>query len=301
MTPLDAPASPAAAPSRPGRHRAWHRRAWLLAALAGALLVLVPAGRTAWTHTVRQGRVVVGDSGGSPVRALEIVGRGADITLTPRADEAVAYRAELGWSGKPPAVEQSRLGDTLRLTVRCPGDPGDLGDPGPGAGGSGGSAASGAGAGCDVRLAVTAPAGIPVRVSAGSGRVDISGMAGPVDASVASGTLNLLGLRGALRARTGSGALTATGLTSARADIAADSGRAQAVFLAPPEEVTARVGSGRLDLAFPPATRLRVDARAGSGVCEVAPALRDPSSPHTLTVSAESGRAEARTGSTAPD
>ncbi|WP_329192825.1 MULTISPECIES: hypothetical protein [unclassified Streptomyces] len=283
MTSADAPADAPGAPSAPARRE--HRRAWLLAALAGALLVLVPAGRQAWTHHSLHSRVLAGDSGGPPVRALEITGRSADITVTPRADGVVGYRAELGWSARPPVVEESRLGDTLRLAARCPGDGGDGGGPdGPGPG-----------PGCDVRLAVTVPAGIPVRVSAGSGRVDISGMAGPVDASVDSGTLNLVGLRGAVRARAGSGALTATGLASARADIAADSGHALAAFLAPPEDVTARVGSGGLDLAFPPATRFRVDARAGSGTCEVAPALRDPASPYTLTVSAESGRAEART------
>lgn len=288
MTCADASGAPPA-PARPK-----HRRAWRLAALAGALLVLVPAGRQAWTQHSPHSRVLVGDSGALPVRALEITGRSADIVVTPRADAVVGYRAELGWSARPPVVEESRLGDTLRLAARCPGESAD-----DDAGADGGDPdAPGPGPGCDVRLAVTVPADIPVRVSAGSGRVDISGMAGPVDAAVDSGTLNLVGLRGALRARAGSGALNATGLTSAQADVAADSGHALAAFLAPPDRVTARVGSGGLDLAFPPATRFRVDARAGSGTCEVAGTLRDPASPHSLTVSAETGRAEART--TAP-
>lgn len=71
------------------------------------------------------------------------------------------------------------------------------------------------------------------------------------------------------------------------------SGRATAAFLTPPEQVTARTGSGRLDLTFPTATRFRVDCEAGAGRCEVDGALRDPAAPGTLTLSAASGRAHA--------
>lgn len=274
MTPIrqGAPTAPTA-PARP-----WQRTAWITAAVLSALLVVAPATLQAWSYTASRSRVVDGGSEGRPVSALEIVGGGADITVTPRADREVAYRAELSWSLKEPTVEESWLGDTLRLTPHCPGEGGW---PVPGAG-------------CSVRLGVTVPAGIPVKVTAGSGQVDISGLGGTVDADIGSGRINLTALRGALRARVGSGSLEATGLTSAEADIRVDSGRVDARFLTPPDHVTARAGSGRVALTVPAATRFRTNCEATlGGRCAVPPALQDPASPRTLDLRAASGRAKA--------
>ncbi|MFD9533626.1 hypothetical protein [Streptomyces sp. NPDC060010] len=258
--------------------RARHRTAWLAAAWLGAVLVVIPAAWQAWAYAnTRQGSAS-GGSAGRPVTALEIVAGGSDVTVTPRADRQVSYRADLGWSFRRPTIEESRLGDALRLTPHCPGGTGDSGLPG---------------LRCSVRLFVTVPADIPIKVTAGSGRVDIGGLGGAVDADVDSGTLHLTGLRGPVRARVGSGQLDAGVLTSPQAEFRVGSGRATAAFLTPPEQVTARTGSGRLDLTFPTATRFRVDCEAGAGRCEVDGALRDPAAPGTLTLSAASGRAHA--------
>ncbi|MGI5448122.1 hypothetical protein ACQEVM_20645 [Streptomyces sp. CA-243310] len=258
--------------------RAGRRTAWLAAAWLGAVLVVIPAAWQAWTYAnTRQGSTS-GSSAGRPVTALEIVAGGYDVTVTPRADRQVSYRADLGWSFRRPTIEESLLGDTLRLTPHCPGGTGDSGLPG---------------LGCSVRLFVTVPADIPIKVTAGSGRVDIGGLGGAVDADVDSGALHLTGLRGPVRARVGSGQLDATALTSPRAELRVGSGRATAAFLTPPEQVTARAGSGRVDLIFPTATRFRVDCEAGVGRCEVDGALRDPAASGTLTLSAASGRAHA--------
>ncbi|MCX5380081.1 hypothetical protein [Streptomyces sp. NBC_00091] len=253
------------------------RLAWYGGALLSSLLVVTA---TAWQVRANVGfhtRAVSGGSAGRAVTSVEIEGGRATVTVTPRGDREVGYRAEMNWSFKAPAIEESWLGDTLKLTPRCPGDSVGLAD----------------GAGCSVRLAVTVPAGIPVKVTGTSGDVSVSGLEGTVDADVESGALTLTGLRGALRARAGSGELRATALASPQADIRAGTGRAEARFLVPPQEVTARVGAGRLDLVLPPESRYRVTSRAGVGRCEVADALRDPSATGTLDISAESGHATA--------
>ncbi|MFI1647091.1 hypothetical protein ACH4XT_09120 [Streptomyces avidinii] len=255
------------------------RRAWITAALLGAVLVVAPATWQAWSWGTARSGTLDGGSEGRPVTALEVVGGGADITVTPRADHEVGYRATVGWSLKAPTIEESWLGDTLRLTPHCPGE--DFWPL--------------AGAGCSVRLAVTVPVDLPVKVTAGSGRVALSGLGGTVDMEVDSGRVDLVGLRGPLRATVGSGRLQATGLSTPRADIRVGSGRAVATFVTPPDAVDARVGSGRLALTVPAATPFRVSCASGSGSggCEVPDALRDPASPRTLDIEVGSGRARA--------
>ncbi|MFF4423733.1 hypothetical protein ACFY04_23605 [Streptomyces sp. NPDC001549] len=256
-----------------------HRLAWIVAAALSAVLVVVPATWQVWSWGSEGSRsdTLRGGSDGRPVTALEIVGGDADITVTPRADHEVGYRATVSWSLKAPTIEESRLGDTLRLTPHCPGE----------------GFWPAAGAGCSVRLAVTVPVDIPVKVTTRSGRIALSGLGGTVDTEADSGRIEIVGLRGALRAKVGSGHLHATGLTSDRAEIRVGSGRAVATFVTPPDEVTARVGSGRLALTVPAATRFKVRCEAGAGRCEVPDALRDPASPRSLDIEAGFGRAQA--------
>uniref|UniRef100_A0AAU2JZ68 DUF4097 domain-containing protein n=1 Tax=Streptomyces sp. NBC_00049 TaxID=2903617 RepID=A0AAU2JZ68_9ACTN len=272
-TPADADR---AAPERPAPDQRRQRRAWIVAAVLSAVLVVAPAAWQAWSYGIAQSGTLQGGSGSRPVTALEIVAGNADVTVTPRADQEVGYRAETSWSLKAPSIEESWLGDTLRLTPHCPGE----GWPG-------------AGTGCSVRLGVTVPAGIPVKVTAGSGRVSLSGLGGTVDAEIGSGRADVTGLRGALRVKVGSGALHATDLTSPEVDLRVGSGRADVAFVTPPDRVAGRVGSGRLDLTVPAAARFRVGCEAAGGRCEVPDALRDPGSPRTLDLRADVGRAEA--------
>ncbi|MEU3726807.1 hypothetical protein [Streptomyces sp. NPDC031705] len=263
--------------TRPAAGGRRQRLAWYTAAALSSVLVLVAAAWQVGTDSGLRSRTVDGGSGGRAVAAVEVVAGASEVSITPRGDRQVGYRADFAWLFEEPAVEESWLGDTLKLTPHCPRDALTLS----------------AGPGCSVRLAVTVPAGIPVRVSGGSGRISVSGLAGTVDAETGSGTLALADLRGPLRARVGSGTLRATGLTVPQADIRAGSGRADARFAAPPEHVTARAGAGRLDLALPPGTRYRVTQRAGPGHCEVEDALDDPSAARTLDIAADSGRAGA--------
>ncbi|MER5887217.1 hypothetical protein ABT160_25630 [Streptomyces sp. NPDC001941] len=254
------------------------RLVWTAVAFLSALLVVTVAGWQAWGTATVRGGVLDGGSGGRPVTALEIVAGDADVTVTPRADREVGYRAETSWSQEEPSVEETWLGDTLRLTPHCPDEDG--------------WASVAPGAGCAVRLAVTVPVDLPVKLTAASGRTAISGLGGNVQVEIDSGQLALTALRGTLRATVGSGRLAATGLTSAQADLTVGSGRAVADFVVPPDRLTARIGSGRAALTVPAATRLRLDCTAGKGRCEVPEGLDDPGSRRTLDLTVDSGRAD---------
>ncbi|MGW7454735.1 hypothetical protein [Streptomyces sp. NPDC054787] len=257
--------------------RRTHRRAWIVAAVLGAVLVVTPVAWQAWSYGTSRSSTLTGGSDGRPVSALEIVGGDAHVTVSPRADHGVGYRAVVSWSLKAPVIEESWLGDTLRLTPHCPG---------------GGFWLTGGG-GCSVELGVSVPVGLPVKVTAGSGLVSLSGLAGPVDAQVDSGRIEATGLRGALRAEVASGRLRATDLASPQVDLRVGSGGADAAFVTPPDQVAGQVGSGSLTLTVPAATRFRVHCEAGSGRCEVPDALRDAGSPRGLNLRADSGRAQA--------
>ncbi|MEV6950384.1 hypothetical protein [Streptomyces sp. NPDC051183] len=257
-----------------GADRPRRRAAWTMAALLGAVLVVVPVLWQASAYGTTRSGALRGGSDGRLVTALEIEAGAANVTVTPRADQEVGYRAEVSWSLRTPTIEESWHGDTLRLTPHCPAEDSWVTS----------------GLGCSVRLGVSVPVGIPVKVTAGSGSVHISGLGGSVDAEVDSGRISLTGLRGPLRAHVGSGTLQATALTSPEADLRVGSGHAAADFVAPPDRVTAEVGEGRLALTVPEATRFRVATRTGWGRCDVAGELTDPASPRVLDLSVAAGR-----------
>ncbi|AWZ06359.1 hypothetical protein [Streptomyces sp. ICC4] len=277
MTPAAAPraATPAvtAPPPRPKR-----RLLWILAALLGAVFVVLPAAWQAGAHGVTRTATLHGGSAGHPVTALRITGGSANITVRPRGDQEVGYRAEVAWSRKQPVIEESWQDSILTLTPRCPHEDSWL---------TGGFA-------CSVQLGVGVPAGLPVTVAASSGSVDIGGLGGTVDARIDSGRLQLTGLRGAIRARVGSGRAAATALTSPEIELAIGSGRAAVDFAAPPQKVSADIGDGRLDLTVPDATAFRVTSRTGRGRIDLGAGLSDPGSPRTLDLTVGSGRADAR-------
>ncbi|MGW6688308.1 hypothetical protein [Streptomyces sp. NPDC054961] len=280
MTPPGTPAATrAASPAEtapPARPR--HRLPWILASLLGAVFVALPVAWQAGVYGVTRTGTLHGGSAGHPVTALRIAGGGANITVRPRGDQEVGYRAEVAWSRKKPVVEESWQDGTLTLTPRCPGEDSSLTGE----------------VSCSVDLGVGVPAGLPVTVAADSGRIDIGGLGGAVDARVDSGEVHLTGLRGPVRARVNSGRVDATALTSPEIELVIGSGRAAVDCVAPPRKVTADIGSGRLALTVPDATTFRVTPRTGWGRIDLGAGLSDPASPRTLDLTVGSGRADAR-------
>ncbi|MFD7031053.1 hypothetical protein ACFWAR_23765 [Streptomyces sp. NPDC059917] len=270
---------PAAVVGAGGAHpRPRHRTAWTVAAALSAVLIVAPGAWKLWNQQAGESGVLRGGSGGRTVTALEIDAGAASVTVSPRADQQVAYRADVLWSSGRPEIEESWLGGTLRLTPHCPGVDGRLR----------------AGPGCTVDLGVSVPADLPVKVTGDSGKVDISGLGGAVDVEIGSGPVRLTALRGPLRAVVGSGSLEAAALTSPEADIRTGTGSAVARFLTPPGRLTARADSGTVQVTVPEATRFQVAGRVGSGSLEVAREMRDPAAPGHLDLAVESGRAQAR-------
>lgn len=267
------PPAPTAPPPRPKR-----RLLWSLAALLGAVFVALPASWQAGVYGVTRTGTLHGGSAGHPVTALRIAGGGANVTVRPRGDQEVGYRAEVAWSRKKPVIEESWQDGTLTLTPHCPDEDSWL---------TGGVS-------CSVQLGVGVPAGLAVTVTAASGRIDIGGLGGPVDVRVDSGQVQLTGLRGAIRARVGSGRVAATALTAPDIDLVIGSGRAAVDFVAPPQKVTADIGDGRLALTVPDATTFRVTPQNGWGRIDLGAGLSDPASPRTLDLTVGSGRVDAR-------
>ncbi|MFD0347890.1 histidine kinase [Kitasatospora aburaviensis] len=109
------------------------------------------------------------------------------------------------------------------------------------------------------------PAGTTVRVTAETGGVRLSGLAGEVEATVSTGGVE------------------ASGLTSPTALLRSDTGGIEASFAAAPAKVEARAGTGGVRLRVPAGDAYAVDASAGTGGVDVAvprqPGRRAASSP----------------------
>jgi hypothetical protein len=161
---------------------------------------------------------------------------------------------------------------------------------------------------CSLEYDITAPAGLPLTVSDGSGNLNASGFGGRITLSAGSGTLSASGLTGTISLSNGSGDITASGLDGgsvqlsdgsgdiaisdlAATDVAGDngSGNITLTFTKVPKRVDVTDESGDILLVLPPgSTAYRVDAHSASGNTSVS-VRTSHSSPYVITASDGSG------------
>jgi hypothetical protein len=171
---------------------------------------------------------------------------------------------------------------------------------------------------CRVSYDIVAPEGVKVRGSLGSGDVQLRGV-GAVDVELTSGDLMVHDLKGDVRARAGSGDIELVNITgkltasvqsgNVRAvrisggpvDVRATSGDVD-VDVTAPMSVTAETTSGNI-MAHIPAGKydMRTTARSGDVQLEGLGLDDDRSSPHKLTLSANSGDVDVTTSPAQPD
>jgi hypothetical protein len=155
---------------------------------------------------------------------------------------------------------------------------------------------------CSVSYDISAPEGVAVRGSNGSGDMTLTGVS-RADVSVGSGSILVTGATGTVRAQTGSGDVTVTdaaGAVSMRTgsgtvvgrglggDVTAQTGSGDITLaLSTPHSVWAQASSGSVDLSVP-AGSYRVKSDTGSGDRDIG-VSDDPSSPIVLELRTGSG------------
>jgi hypothetical protein len=160
---------------------------------------------------------------------------------------------------------------------------------------------------CQVSYEIQAPAGVGVRgklgsgnlglndittvdVTVGSGEVAIDGAGGAVSLKSGSGTIVANDLRGETTLVTGSGDVEARGLTGGKAvRVQTGSGELR-VELAQAASVTARSGSGDVELMVPDGA-YQIKTRNGSGDAELLGLVNDPKATNVIDVQTGSGDA----------
>ncbi|MHA6759828.1 DUF4097 family beta strand repeat-containing protein [Streptacidiphilus sp. PAMC 29251] len=230
------------------RRRLW----WALAAVTG----LVVASLTGATLV---SRIATQHSSGSytsahPLTLLRIdAGRGAVAIEAGPAGQLV-LRQDLGWVTSRPRVERHWDGDTLAVTVICPGAGGPL-----------------VLLGCQADVRIQVPAGTPVDAESTSGALTVSGLSGALDLDSASGPIQGNDLRSAL------------------AQVRSASGPISLTFADAPHQVTARTSSGPIDIDVPRGDHYRATAQSDSGPASVDDGLDTPTAADTLTATSDSG------------
>jgi Putative adhesin len=140
---------------------------------------------------------------------------------------------------------------------------------------------------CRVDYDLTVPASVSVRARTGSGRIEVSGVAGDVSAGSDSGSITIEGAGGRLTAGTDSGSIRATGVRSTVATASSDSGSIRLEFAVAPRNVRATNDSGSVRLAVPGGP-YNVDVHTDSGGRHIAVPTA-PTSPAKLYLRSDSG------------
>ncbi len=161
---------------------------------------------------------------------------------------------------------------------------------------------------CALDYDITAPAGLPLAVTDGSGNLNAAGFGGQVTLSDGSGDLSASRLAGSISLSDGSGDITASGLNGERVkvsdgsgdivvtglagtDVAGNnaSGDITLTFTKVPKRVDISDGSGDITLVLPRGpTYYQVDANSSSGAASVS-VNRRQSSPYVIIASDGSG------------
>jgi hypothetical protein len=184
------------------------------------------------------------------VRRIVVRSDAGSVRLTPAAVPAVTVEQRKTWLWEAPTVRATLRGGVLVLSGRCPGARlMDL---------------------CETRFTLRVPDGVPVRVEAGAGAIDVRGLQGDLDLRTSSGEISAQDLlSGVVRAHTNSGAL-------------------RLGFISAPPVVLADSRSGDVDVALPVAN-YRVDASSRSGDVAVRGLLRDDFAPRHVVATSSSG------------
>ncbi|MCZ4122432.1 DUF4097 family beta strand repeat-containing protein [Streptomyces sp. H39-S7] len=196
-----------------------------------------------------------------PVSAVEVGKGSGDVRIRPGAGGGVTIHRTVRYhgDGKPTPGQKVENG-TLTFTDGCDD--------------------------CSIDYELTVPAGASVKVSTGSGDVDVQGVAS-ANLKTGSGDIDVSGVAGALTTWAGSGDLTGTGLGGADVSATASSGEIRLTFVKAPQKVAIKASSGDVTVHVPGGP-YATDVSTGSGDEHVSvPA--DPSATARIQVRTGSG------------
>lgn len=271
MTATDDRPATGRAGTAPGPERPRRRGPWIGLAALTALLVTVPTGLEVAGVQMRHSSDITETFASRTPKKVEVDATSASVTVRASASGPARVRKDLHWMLSKPRVETEWDGDTLKLKVYC---------------GEGGLLAMSL---CEADVTLTVPRGVSVDGRMTSGTLAVEGVTGGVDLADNSGTLELDGVSGPVRARVSSGSVRGERLDSAQVEAASGSGSIELGFATAPTKVSARTGSGSVDVAVPAGTKYLVTGNTGSGARDVPAGIRTTSPERLLDLTSNSG------------
>lgn len=188
------------------------------------------AGQPGVSSGGRDGQVEVVRDSYSGVSRLVVANDAGDVRISAGPDGSAQAERALRWTGDArPEVVEEVMGDTLRITARCPDRLG--------------------GEQCSVDVTVTLPA------------------AGGVDTVIGAGDVTVDGLAGSQKLATAAGDVTGTGLRAAQVEARSSAGDVTLTFAEAPSQVTAQGVAGDVQVRLPAGQVY--DVEAGSTVGHV--------------------------------
>jgi hypothetical protein len=168
-----------------------------------------------------------------------------DVTGSSRATVEVSQQAS--YSTKAPVEHRTLAGTTLTLSYTCQSE-----------------------LSCGVSYTLQVPRGVAVRVSASSGAITLTSLAGPVSA------------------QTSAGEIIADDLRSASVTLGSDAGGIIATMSAPPRSLHASTKLGAITLSVPGADAYKISTHTFVGASTIT-VRRSASSPYAISASSDVG------------
>ncbi len=249
------------------------RRAWLFAGgiLTTVAVLLSTVTLWSWTNELAAETETQHQTYTQPVSRVVLNLHDGDITLTPGEADQVVIERRLEWSDSKPTIEEQWAGDILTIMSRC-------------AGGS----TLGVRSHCAVAYIMAVPPDVEIDAHTVASRIDVRDLSGDLQLSESSGDVDVTNTTGRLSVQTTSGDITGIGLRSGQLEVHATSGDIHLGFAAAPQQLTAKTGSGNVDIAVPDDDAYRVVVETSAGDTEIT-IRQDPGAARTIGVQTSRG------------
>jgi hypothetical protein len=249
------------------------RRAWLFAGgiLTPVAVLLSTVTLWSWANELAAETETQHQTYTQPVSRVALNLHDGDIILTPGEAGQVVIERRLQWSESKPTIEETWAGDALEITSRCATESTLAVRPL-----------------CAVAYILRVPPDVAIDARTVASKINVHDLSGDLRLSESSGDVNVTNTTGRLWVQTTSGDITGAGLRCGQVEVQATSGDIDLGFAAAPQQLTARTGTGDVDIAVPGDDTYRVVIETSAGDTEIK-VRQDPGAAHAIGVQTSRG------------
>lgn len=255
-------------PGEPARRMSAPVRLGLILGLVFVLLVVLGGVIVAATN-IRVGTVDLAADAAAGSRVTVDIPDAA-LEFQPGGDDQVHVRATGRYLGAQPRLTATTVDGVTTVTGGCPDQWFGF---------------------CQLDVAVTLPASLPVTAQSTNGRITASGLTGPLRLATTNGAITASGTRDRIDLHTTNGAITVRDSSSREASATTTNGSVDLVFLDPPRNVEARSTNGSVTVRVPDdGAAYRVQARTTNGDVDTGSVRADPAALRSIVAETTNGK-----------